>query len=267
MNSMKRLALAVLGFTVLGFGMPRLARADSLQDVVFNLNGTSPGDGSFAVPGLDSSAFNATTGEGTLVLTYDPGAAGSYFFDAWFDNELSTPFYNEYGAVSGSPAAGQSWEIGDAQIYYNYPGPFPAPTGTDPGDDTYNNSLTDTNYLPGNVSNYAGCSAGASCNGDASMAMGFAFTLGADQEEVITLDLSETNPGSAFYLEQIHPVDPNNPTETDLYFSGSAQTESTSTAPVPEPSTLLLLEIGLAAGLIGRGFQKRFSSRTVAGQA
>jgi hypothetical protein len=266
MNSMKRLALAALGFAFLGFGMPSLASADSLQDVVFNLNGTSPGDNSYAVPGLDSSAFNATTGKGTLVLTYDPGAAGSYFFDAWFDNELSTPFYNEYGAVSGTPASGQTWEIGDAQIYYNYPGPFPAPTGTDPGDDTYNNSLTDTNYLPGTMDNYLNdCGDGADCNGDASMAMGFAFTLGADQEEVITLNLSETNPGSGFYLEQIHPSDPNNPTETDLYFSGSAQTEST-VPTVPEPSTLLLLEVGLAAGLIGKGFQKRFSPRKVAEQ-
>jgi hypothetical protein len=42
---MKRLALAALGFAFLGFGMPRLARADSLQDVVFNLNGTSPDEG------------------------------------------------------------------------------------------------------------------------------------------------------------------------------------------------------------------------------
>jgi hypothetical protein len=253
---MRRLTLAVLGFAFFGFSVLPVARADSLQDVIFNVNGNST-EGSFAMPGLDSSGFNTTTGEGSLTFTFDPGVAGSYFFNAWFDNELSVPFDNEYGVVSGSPASGQSWEIGDPNAYYAYLGPLPAPPGTDPQDDTYNNTLTNTNYIPGTTSNYFNdCT--ADCNGDVSMAMGFAFTLDANQQEVITLDLSETNPGSGFYLEQVHPVDPNNLTETDLYFTGSAETESTIPPPsVPEPSTLLLLEISLAAVLIWRGFQTR----------
>src|ERR1700683_2460536 len=89
----------------------RAATTDSLQDALFNVNGTVT-EGSLAIPGLNASGFNTTTGEGSLVFTFSPGAAGSYYFDAWFDNDLNVPFFNEYGAVSGAPSAGQTWEIG-----------------------------------------------------------------------------------------------------------------------------------------------------------
>ena len=226
---------------------------DVLQDALFNVNG-SVTDG-FSVPGLDTSSFNTTTGEGTLVFTFNPGAAGSYFFDSWFDNTLNTPFFNEYGAVSGTAAVGQSWEIGDAQLYYNYPGPtFPAPPGTDIGDNTWDNTLSDANELPGDADNYLNdCTAGSSCNGDASMAMGFAFSLAANQFETITLNLSETAPNSGFYLQQIHPADPNNLSQLNLYFTGSAVTGSGGPPPpTPEPSTWILVSSVIAGFLLLR---------------
>ena len=220
----------------------RAGTSDVLTDYLFNVNGTVT-EYSVSVPGLNSSGFNTTTGEGTLVLTYSPGVAGSYFFDAWFDNDLSVPFFNEYGAVSGTPAAGQSWQIGDPTAYYD--GGL-SPGGLGPGVDIADNAalnvLSNSNDLPGNSSNYnPPCtpSPGSSCNGDASMAMGFAFTVAAGQFETITLNLSETAPDGGFYLQQIHPVDPNNDSQLNLYFTGSAVTGSgVPPPPTPEPSTL-----------------------------
>ncbi len=220
----------------------RAGTTDSLADSIFNVNGTVT-ENSVSVAGLNSSGFNETTGEGSLVFTFNPGAAGSYFFDAWFDNDLNVPFYNEYGSVSGTAAAGQSWEIGDAQLYYNYPGPtFPAPPGTDIGDNTWDNTLSDANELPGNADNFLNDCTGSSCNGDASMAMGFAFTLAANQFEVITLNLSETPPNAGFYLQQIHPVDPDTTSQLNLYYSGNAMTQSGGPPPpTPEPATWMLV--------------------------
>jgi hypothetical protein len=219
----------------------RAGTTDVLEDWIFNVNGTST-EGATSISGLNTGAFNFTTGEGTLTFSYSPGVAGSYFFDAWFDNELNAPFFNEYAATSGTPVAGQSWEIGDAQLYYNYSGPLPAPANTDVGDDTIGNTLSNTNGLPGNATNYNDNCLGSNCNGDVSMAMGFAFTLTAGETETVTLNLSETAPTSGFYLQQIHPVDGNTPSQLNLYFSGSAVSSTgPPPPPTPEPGTWLLV--------------------------
>jgi hypothetical protein len=209
----------------------------SLQSVLFNVNGTLHTD--YSVPGLSTAGWNPTTGIGTLTLIFDPGAPGSYFVDAFFDNQLGVPFFNEYGVVNGSPAAGQSWEIGDSD------------TGGLNPDDTYvhtqNNTLDNTNHLPGTASNFGGACSGADCNGDVAVAMGFSFVLGVNEEEVITLKSSLTDPGG-FNLEQIHPVDPANDAESFLFFSGSAITQGTGGHTVPEPGSLVLLGTACALG-------------------
>jgi hypothetical protein len=238
--------LALLLFGALQPGA-RAGTTDVLADALFNVNGTVT-EGSLAIAGLNSSGFDASTGEGTLTFTFNPGAAGTYYFDAWFDNDLNAPFYNEYGAVSGTPAVGQTWEIGDPSAYYSAGLPPGAQgPGVDIVDDTALNALSNKNNLPGNASNYLGDCVGANCNGDASMAMGFAFTLAANQQEVITLNLSETAPTSGFYLQQIHPVDDNTPSQLNLYFSGSAITEQSGPPGVPEPGTWLLVSSAVAA--------------------
>jgi hypothetical protein len=241
----------------------RAGTTDSLQDALFNVNGTVT-EGSLAIPGLNASGFNATTGEGTLVFTFSPGAAGSYYFDAWFDNDLNVPFFNEYGAVSGTPSAGQTWEIGDPTAYYNSGLP---PGGLGPGvdivDDTALNVLSSANSLPGNASNYLdNCAAGSTCNGDASMAMGFSFSLTATQYETITLNLSQTAPGGGFYLQQIHPVDPSNTSELDLYFTGSAATSGQG-GTTPEPGTLILVSTAVALLVLFRSREYRRRSAKV----
>lgn len=257
---MKRRAVAPVFLLVMtSLYLSPLKASDILYDSVINVNG-SVTEGSFSIAGLNSSGFNTATGQGTLIFTFSPGAVGSYFFDIWLDNDLSAPNFNEYGATSGTAAAGQSWQIGDPTPYYNSGLP---PGGLGPGvdivDNTALNVLSNANGLPGNTDNFLGNCAGGTCNGDASMAMGFAFTLAANQEEVITLNVSQNVPTSGFYLQQIHPVDGcdsqgmncANPTQLNLYFSGSAVAEGTG-GQTPEPGTWLLVSSAAAVLLLFR---------------
>jgi hypothetical protein len=233
---MKNLASAVMGIVVLCFCAVPSVRADT-QSVLFNVDGTQYTD--YSAPGMNAAGYSNSTGLGTIVFVDNPGTTGSHAFTAFFDQSLNVPFYNEFGTAVGSPAGGQSWQIGDSfasTIYGN--------TGL--------GSLSNSNDLPGQVSNYLSNCVGANCNGDAALALGFNFTLGANELELITLTFSKTAPLSGFYLQQTHPVDPNTNLPLNVYFSGSALTEPIGPPPpppTPEPTTLVLAII--AAGMIG----------------
>lgn len=252
----------------LRFGIGILAAAlfataafpSSLQDWEFNINGTDyyPAGGATlgSVPGLDASAFNSTTGIGTITITFDPGAAGSYFVGGWFFDPVGVPFYNEYGQVNGSPDAGQSYEI-DVPEYDVLSANHGAGTIVD---DLAAGALTNTNTVPGTLSDYlfncganGGGAATAACNDFVSMALGFNFSLTADQEEVITLDLSSTDPGG-FSLQDVHPIDGSNTAAASVFYSGSAVAECSVNCggggpppPVPEPSYTSFAAIGMVA--------------------
>jgi hypothetical protein len=236
----------------------------SLQDWEFNVNGTDyfPAGGATlaSVPGLNFAGFDSTTGLGTLTLTYDPGAAGSYYVGAWFYDPASVPFYNEYGAVNGSAPAGQSWQIDipeyDAVSLNHGSGTIL--------DNLANGALNNTNSVPGTTTNYlddcganSGGPANVSCNDLVSMAQGFNFSLAANQEEVITLTLMSGNPGG-FSLEEIHPIDGSNPTESDLFYQASAVAQGVGNT-VPEPASWLLLAAGL--GFLATGMRRRLVKR------
>jgi len=229
---MKKLVIVAVGLVlvVLGAGAPTaLADSTSLQSVLFNVNGAIQTD----FTGVNVGGFNTTTGLGTLTQAFNPGP-GTYFVDVFFDHSLNLPFFNEFGTVNnvGSLAANQTYEIGDsfASNIYN--------------DVLAGGALSNTNTLPGQLSNYHNLCGGANCNGDFAMAMGFAFTLAAGQQELITLGVSHTDPGG-FTLQDTHPVDPANPTAGQLFFNGSAVTEPIGTTSAPEPGSLLLLGTGL----------------------
>jgi hypothetical protein len=232
---MRRLGVMVLVLSCFGLACQPAARADSsLASVQFNVNGAVQTD----YTGFNVAGFNQTTGIGTLTYIFNPGVTGTYNFTTFFDSQISPDFWNEFGGSSGSPAAGQSWEIGDSFLSTIY---------ADAGAGT----LTNTNMLPGQKDNFLlSCGGGPTCNGDAALGMGFLFNLTNTQEAVISLNFSTTQPGGGFFLSQTHPIDAGHDTASTIYFTGSEVTRTADGGgppPVPEPSTLLLL----GAGLVG----------------
>jgi hypothetical protein len=271
---MKRFLMACAALLVLSAWTPQAQAHDTaLQDFGVNINGTAYDYNNLGqtdpttLPGMNASGFStftsgdlAGTGLGTLTYTFNPGSAGSYFVNFYFDEEASVPFFNEFGTVNGSAPAGTSWEIaqvnpsvGGIQFYNGSTQVLP-------------NSLDNTNNLPGGNSNYLDNCATSPCNGDVATALGFNFTLAAGEEAVITIDQSTTNPGG-FNLEEIHPVDPNNTSETDVFLNGSISIQPACTGPncgppppppgMPEPSTLILLGTSVVA-IFGSRIRSRF---------
>jgi len=242
--------LAVMVVVLLGLSSPARVWADpvALQDYLFSVNGTSycPDSacgGSLLPVGLDSSGFDFSTGLGTLVWTFTPGAAATYFFDAFFDHYLHAPFFNEFGTVSGAASAGVSWQIDE-------PGFGDGNRLGTIFDNAMANALDNANHVPGTTSNFlndcggnGGGAADPTCNNDVSLAMGFNFVLATVDSAVITLSTSRFHPGSGFFL---HQSDPDSPGD-DLFLTGALEITS-APATVPEPATLLLVGGGLIAG-------------------
>jgi len=210
------------------------------------------------VPGLNTAAWNTTTGLGTLTLTFNPGVAGSYFFDAFFDHQVHVPFYNEFGSVSGAPGAGITWQIDEPEFGdANRTGNIFTHTST--------NTLDNLNHIPGQLSNFfnncganGGGAVNANCNNDVSMAMGFNFILSANQSATITLTASTSQPTAGFFLRQTDPASSDDPLTDNVYLQGAISIGTTTAPPttVPEPETLLLLSAGVS--VLGLGaFRKR----------
>jgi hypothetical protein len=225
-------------------GMEAHASDLSLQDIWFNTNGTfteSTGTG------VHLGSYNTSTGLGTI--TFTTTAPGAGYFNTWFDEEVSTPFYNEFGSTGGTLSdPNETWEIGgnySSNIY----------------NDAAAGSLMNTNYLPEGASDYLGdCGTwsggvqtdSTGCNGDATTALGYSFLLAAGDEEVITINVSQTAPASGFYLIQTNPDADGSGSSSSVYFSLSATEEVPTGGPgvAPEPGTWLLMLTGLGILLI-----------------
>ena len=254
-------------FIIVGvLGLASIAFAD-IPDYMLNVNGTtycpgtsgSPGScsslgGLPAVAGLASTldtSFPGGTGLGTAALTYNPGP-GTYFVNLWlFEQLFPATATNEWGTSVGSPAAGETWQIDVPDS--TYAGELgTAGAGTIVAN-TAANTLSNTNFVPGLVPNddttscgfFTGGAANPNCNDYTSMALGFGFTLAANEQELVTFTVSTHAPASGFYLEQIHAPDKANNTEIDYFFSGTAVTQPAGQPPppppVPEPSSWILL--------------------------
>src|SRR5688572_28622601 len=86
----------------------------NLFEFALNVDGTvsNPTQGDPTPAAVDLSGFDGSTGLGSI--TFSLTGAGSHYFGAFLDHEIDEPintFFNELGAVSGAPQAGQSWEI------------------------------------------------------------------------------------------------------------------------------------------------------------
>ena len=205
-----------------------------LAEWIFNVDGvisdSLDGDSMPTEGALDAS------GLGTLTWTTD--IVGDHTFIAFFDHEIDeqeNSYSNEYGYTSGTPAAGQSWEI-DEPGYVS--------------GDIYDN------VVAGALDNGIGIGgSGTTFPDDVSMAMGWDFTVAVGQTATIALILGESVPSEAFYLTQTDPD-----SQETIYFSSTLEFSSEGAEPVPEPATMLLLGTGLA-GLAALRKKRR---RTVA---
>ena len=185
------------------------------------------GFGSSGVPG---SAPFYLTGLGTLQYTVT--GAGTHDFISLVDDEADFargPF-NDSGAVVGSPASGQTWEIGN-----------PESTGAGSIRNNAANSAPGSDLL-GNANDVPGGDV------DIALALGFDFTLAAGQTATIDLSLSSTAPTSGFYLQQYNN---NDNREDEVFYSGSLTISSNVSSGVPDNGatwfSLLLGLTGLAA--------------------
>lgn len=242
---MKSKAL-VMGAVILFLGActPSVfADTTSLQDMRFNVNGVS----SASTPaGVNLGSFNSTTGLGTI--SYTTTTAGAGYFNVWFDLGIALPFYNEFGDTSGSPTSGESWEIGDSYASSIFT-------------DAQNGALTNTNMLPEGASNYLGTCTGA-CNGDASTALGIDFLLASGMEEFVTVTASTSKPSGGFFLEQTHPADDNNDGSTTVYYTLNAvQRQVGPPVLTPEPSTWMLMLLGVGFLALAMRLRSNVSSK------
>ena len=173
---------------------------------------------------INAAGFDQTTGLGTIELKIND--LGTHSVDFFFDHEIdesTNTYFNESGSVTGTAAAGQSWEIDEPGFLFG---------------DIYDNFLAST------LDNFNNVPSGM--EDDVSIGLGWDFVLGVDEMVTISVVISEAIPLNAFYLTQ-HDPDSN----ASIYFSSTVSINPISQVPVPAAFWLMF------SGLMGMlGFNR-----------
>ncbi|HHM04439.1 MAG TPA: PEP-CTERM sorting domain-containing protein [Gammaproteobacteria bacterium] len=201
--------------------LPGAAQATLIvEDFGININGNGilNSDGVPFQAEVDLAAYNATTGLGSIAMTFS--VVGSYAVDAFFDYEFSegsNSYLNEYGSVSGSAASNQSWEIDEPGFVFG-----------DIFDNWQFNDLDNSNAIP------------AGSEDDVAVALGWDFDLLVNETATLTFDITDFSPSSGFFLAHSDPDSNEN-----VYFSSSLVITQAPTPTIPEPGTISLMLAGL----------------------
>ena len=233
---MKQIKTIVTGAALMLVGIAVTDATTVLREYAFNIDGVvtdtfNPPGGLTPTPEVTYGTFNAATGLGTLTLSV--AALGAHSISVFFDHDLGLVLNDETGSAPGAPGAGQSWEIDEPGYGNNVNG-------------YRGNIWADFNAgtLDGTVN--SGGSGGAPTSlDDMAMAMGWSFTGPAD----ILITLSQTAPGSGFYLRQ-YDADPGG---RELFLSGVLTLTTPPPAGVPEGGATLT---SLMCALFGLGALK-----------
>lgn len=191
-----------------------------LYDWVFTIDGVSS-EAYFGDPLPGTSNLDAS-GLGTF--SFDFSGAGNHSILAYLDYQFVGPdstYFDEYGEVHGTIAAGQSWEIDDpffGDILFN---------------NAFDGTLDDTNAVTQGFEN------------DVAFALGWDFNLAADETAEVTFTVSDLLGTSDFYLAQFDGSTDLNIFSWSTLIITSPSGGQPPTINVPEPETLFLLLGGL----------------------
>ncbi|MSM38631.1 MAG: PEP-CTERM sorting domain-containing protein [Geobacter sp.] len=190
----------------------------------------------FLVNGASALADGIDSGTGLGTRSFTFTQAGSYNVRAFFDLDLSlytTGFSNEYGQLfnGSSIKSGQSWEVDEpgywiGDLYSNFNG-----AGFD---NTLGTGGVTTDQFPDDVA----------------VGLGWQFTLAEGEMASLYFTASDMAPtADLLYLAQLEAWGLNDP----VYFYTDLVIEPAGPAPIPEPSTFVLLGSALAGlGLYAR---------------
>ena len=278
---MKKLFVVMSAVLLLGVGSLRSfgqAPDATNQDEEWNIDGSVTGysyNGTVPLNVVDNILSAGGTGTVTITIT---GACSSCFVDTLIDDEVGTPFDNEYASTSGTPTTGAWTESYEAGYLNDMPNELSSKIYLD----NALGSLSNSNNTAGaaGASNFLnGCVPGPNtpCNGDVAIALGAGFTTSAGEEEIITVTASTTNPGAGvFYIDQTNPEDitqTGSDVNSNIYFTETA-VEQAACDPnancgcqvncgggptvTPEPSSWVLMATGLLAFAM-IGLRRRFT--------
>lgn len=203
-----------------------------VADYGININGDNVllSDGIAFQSVVDVSGIN---GDGLGTISIAINTAGTYAIDAFFDYEFDSfanSFFNESGSANGAPIGGQSWEIDEPGFVFG-----------DIFTNWINNDLDNTNTVP------------AGLEDDVSVALGWDFMLGANELAEIVFSVSSNAPISGFFLAHI-----DEDADDAAYFSSTLNIRQIPpiTNPIPEPTTVGMLLLGLSGLFAKKKFTK-----------